>query len=103
MTGYLRRLAATGAAYTASSVISKLIAVALPPVLAHYLTPADYGAAEVLITGVISASIVIRLGVIEALLRFYYKAGEDPDRVVRTSFASLFWATTLGALVLLPF
>ena len=31
MTGYLRRLATTGAAYTASSVISKLIAVALLP------------------------------------------------------------------------
>ena len=27
----------------------------------------------------IAASIVIRLGVIEALLRFYYKADEDPD------------------------
>ena len=78
LTGYLRRLATTGAAYTASSVISKLIAVALLPLLTRYLTPADYGAAEVLITGVIAASIVIRLGVIEALLRFYYQADEVP-------------------------
>ena len=51
MTGYLRRLATTGAAYTASSVISKLIAVALLPLYTAYLTPADYGAAEVLIDG----------------------------------------------------
>src|SRR5215204_6962316 len=87
MTGYLRRLATTGAAYTASSVISKLIAVALLPLYTRYLTPADYGAAEVLITGVIAASIVIRLGIIEALLRFYYQAGETPDQVVRTAFA----------------
>ena len=30
----------------------------------------------------IAASIVIRLGVIEALLRFYYERDEDPNRVV---------------------
>ena len=87
MTGYLRRLATTGAAYTASSVISKLIAVALLPLYTRYLTPADYGAAEVLVTGVIAASIIIRLGIIEALLRFYYQAGEDPNQVVKTAFA----------------
>jgi O-antigen/teichoic acid export membrane protein len=102
MTGYLRRLATTGAAYTASSVISKLIAVALLPLLTRYLTPADYGAAEVLITGVIAASIVIRLGIIEALLRFYYQADEDPDQVVKTSFASLLWTTTIGLAISLP-
>jgi O-antigen/teichoic acid export membrane protein len=102
MTGYLRRLATTGAAYTASSVISKLIAVALLPLYTRHLTPDDYGAAEVLLTGVIAASIVIRLGIIEALLRFYYEAGEDPDRVVKTSFASLFWTATIGLAVLLP-
>ena len=103
MTGYLRRLATTGAAYTASSVISKLIAVALLPLYTRYLTPADYGAAEVLITGVVAASIVIRLGMIEALLRFYYKAGEDPDQVVKTAFASLLWTTTIGLAIALPF
>ncbi len=103
MTGYLRRLATTGAAYTASSVISKLIAVALLPLYTRYLTPADYGAAEVLITGVIAASIVIRLGIIEALLRFYYQSDEDPDQVVKTAFASLLWTTTIGlAIALAP-
>src|SRR5918994_1855159 len=103
MTGYLRRLATTGAAYTASSVISKLIAVALLPLYTRYLTPADYGAAEVLLTGVIAASIVIRLGVIEALLRFYYQADEVPERVVKTAFASLFWTATIGLAIALPF
>src|SRR3954454_17861310 len=102
MTGYLRRLATTGAAYTASSVISKLIAVALLPLYTHYLTPADYGAAEVLVTGVIAARIVIHLGIIEALLRFYYQADEDPDQVVKTPFASLLWTTTIGLAIALP-
>ena len=96
MSGYLRRLATTGAAYTAASILSKLIAVALLPLYTRYLTPADYGAAEVMFAAVVSASIVVRLGTIEALLRFYYKDGEDPARVVATSFAALFWVATVG-------
>jgi O-antigen/teichoic acid export membrane protein len=99
---YLRRLATTGAAYTASSVVSKLIAVFLLPVYTHYLTPSDYGAAEVMLASVIAASIVVRFGIIEALLRFYYLAGESPAMVVATGFATLFWGATVAALVALP-
>jgi O-antigen/teichoic acid export membrane protein len=100
---YLRRLATTGAAYTASSVLSKLVAVVLLPVYTGALSPADYGAAEVMLASVVAASILIRLGLIEALLRFYYLAGEEPRRVVGTGFAALFWATTAGALIALAF
>jgi O-antigen/teichoic acid export membrane protein len=103
VSGYLRRLATTGAAYTAASIFSKLIAVALLPLYTRHLVPADYGIAEVLFAAVVSASIVVRLGVIEALLRFYYKDDEDPDRVLSTSFAALFWFATTAALVALPF
>lgn len=103
MSGYLRRLATTGAAYTAASIISKLIAVALLPLYTRYLSPADYGAAEVMFSAVVAVSIVIRLGVVEALLRFYYKQGEDPERVVSTSFATLFWAGLIAVIVLYPF
>jgi O-antigen/teichoic acid export membrane protein len=83
-------------------VISKLIAVALLPLYTRYLSPEDYGAAEVLIVGVIATSIVIRLGIIEALLRFYYERDEDPDKVVSTGFASLFWTATAGLAIALP-
>jgi O-antigen/teichoic acid export membrane protein len=103
VSGYLRRLATTGAAYTAASIVSKLIAVALLPLYTRYLTPADYGAAEVMFAAVVSASIIVRLGTIEALLRFYYKEDEDPARVVSTSFAALFWFATATALIALPF
>jgi O-antigen/teichoic acid export membrane protein len=103
VSGYLRRLATTGAAYTAASILSKLIAVALLPLYTRYLTLEDYGAAEVMFAAVVSASIVIRFGMIEALLRFYYKEDEDPARVVSTSFAALFWFATVAALVALPF
>ena len=50
---YLRRLATTGAAYTASSVLSKLIAVFMLPLYTAYLTPSDYGAAEVMLASVV--------------------------------------------------
>jgi O-antigen/teichoic acid export membrane protein len=103
VSGYLRRLATTGAAYTAASIFSKLIAVALLPLYTRYLTTTDYGAAEVMFAAVVSASIVIRLGLIEALLRFYYKDDEDPAAVVKSTFAGLFWLATIGALLALPF
>jgi O-antigen/teichoic acid export membrane protein len=103
VSGYLRRLATTGAAYTAASILSKIIAVALLPLYTRYLSPADYGAAEILFAAVVTASIIVRFGLIEAILRFYYKDDENPAQVVAGSFAGLFWLSTLGALVLLPF
>jgi O-antigen/teichoic acid export membrane protein len=98
---YLRRLATTGAAYTASSVLSKLIAVLLLPIYTAALSPADYGAAEVMFASVIAVSIIVRLGLIEALLRFYYLPDVDRRRVVSTGFAALFWSTTAVAAVAL--
>lgn len=103
MSGYLRRLATTGAAYTAASILSKVIAVALLPLYTRYLTPEDYGAAEILFAAVVTASIIVRFGLIEAILRFYYEEDEDPGQVVAGTFAGLFWLSTLGALVALPF
>jgi O-antigen/teichoic acid export membrane protein len=103
MSGYLRRLATTGAAYTAASIFSKVIAVALLPLYTRYLTKADYGVAEVLFAAVVFASIGVRLGLIEAILRFYYRDDEDQGHVVAATFAGLFWLSTLGALVALPF
>lgn len=103
MAEYLRRLATTGAAYTAASVISKLIAVALLPLYTRFLTPSDYGAAEVMFAAVVAASILIRLGVIEALLRFYYLQTERAERVVSTSFALLFWAGAIAVALAMPF
>jgi O-antigen/teichoic acid export membrane protein len=102
---YVRRLATTGAAYTASSVISKLFAVALLPVYTRHLTRADYGAAEVLLSTVVALSIFFRLGIIEALLRFYYRFDDRTDRanVVRASVAFLLFSTTVGALVVAAF
>ena len=103
MGGYLRRLATTGAAYTTSSVLSKLIAVALLPLYTRYLTPADYGAAEVLVATVIAASIIIRLGMTEAMMRFFYREDENPTRVVASGFILLLTTATLALALAFPF
>ena len=103
MSGYLRRLATTGAAYTAASIVSKVIAVILLPLYTRHLTLADYGAAEVMFAAVVSASIIVRFGLIEAVLRFYYKDDEQPREVVASSFAGLFWLSTIAMAIALPF
>jgi O-antigen/teichoic acid export membrane protein len=105
MFDYVRRLATTGAAYTASSVISKLFAVALLPVYTRHLARADYGAAEVLLAAVVALSIFFRLGIVEALLRFYYRHTDRTGQteVVRTSVAFLLLTTTAGTLVVAAF
>jgi O-antigen/teichoic acid export membrane protein len=100
---YLRRLATTGAAYTAYSIASKAIAVFLLPLYTRYLTPSDYGAVEVLVTAVITASIVIRFGMIEAILRFAYLDEVERSAVVGTGFAALAWAATIAAAIGLAF
>ena len=81
-------------------MLSKLVAVFLLPIYTAYLTPSDYGAAEVLLASVVAYSIFVRLGIIEALLRFYYRfdAAGERDRVVRSSFALLLVTSTTGAL-----
>ena len=102
MADLLRRLATTGAAYTAASVLSKVFAVLLLPLYTSYVATADYGIAELLFTSVVTASIIIRFGLIEALLRFFYLPDEDGRQVVATGFAALFWLSTIAAAVALP-
>jgi O-antigen/teichoic acid export membrane protein len=97
--GYLRRLATTGAAYTAYSALSKLIAVFLLPLYTRYLSPHEYGAAEVLMASVITASIVIRLGMIEAILRFYYLPDVDRRQVVSGGLVVIVCAATAAGAI----
>src|SRR3954465_15332726 len=79
MTGYLRRLLTTGAAYQVADAVSKLIALALLPVYTRHLTRADYGTAELLLTTIILVSIIVRAGLGEALVRLHF-LDADPER-----------------------
>src|SRR5690349_24706681 len=72
MSGYLKRLLTTGAAYQVADAVSKVIALALLPVYTRHLTRADYGTAELLLTTIILVSIIVRAGLGEALVRFHF-------------------------------
>src|SRR5215213_2669444 len=100
MTSYLRRLLRTGAAYQLADAVSKVVALALLPVYTNHLTPADYGTAELMLTTIILVSIVLRLGLGEALVRLHY-LDADLDRrrrLARTATGTLFLATTAAAI-----
>ncbi len=99
MKDYLRRLLRTGAAYQVGDVASKLIALALLPIYTRHLSRADYGTAELVLTTVILLSIVVRLGLGEALVRFHYLDTEPARRrrVARTATGVLLATTTLAA------
>jgi O-antigen/teichoic acid export membrane protein len=99
--GHLQRLLSAGAAYQLSDVVAKLIALALLPVYTRHLTQADYGTAELLLTLVILTSIVVRLGIGEALVRFHY-LDESPERrarLARTATGALLVTTTTTAAI----
>ncbi len=105
MRAYLKRLVTTGAAYQFGDIIAKGLALLTLPLYTRHLGTAAYGAAEALLTAVILASIVLRAGVGEAFIRFYFD-DEDParrERIARTATATVAWTTTVASLLALAF
>ena len=102
MTGYLTRLVRSLAAYQLADVVSKFIAVLLLPVYTRYVTPAGYGVVELLANLVIFVSIVVRFGMIEAFIRYYFADEDDARRsaLARRTALFLLIATTITAVVL---
>ncbi len=104
MLGYLKRLVTTGAAYQFGDILAKGIALVTIPLYTRHVSQAGYGAANSLLTAVILASILLRLGVGEAFIRFYYEDSDDArrTRIARTATATVAWTTTLAVLVAIP-
>jgi O-antigen/teichoic acid export membrane protein len=99
MYDYFRRLARTGAAYQVGEALAKGVAVILLPVYTRHLTAQDYGTADLLLTLVILVSIVIRLGLVEAFVRFYYDdaAPAARERITRAATGVVLTTTTVVA------
>jgi O-antigen/teichoic acid export membrane protein len=99
MAAYLKRLVSSLAAYQLADVVSKFIAVLLLPVYTRYIDPAGYGVVELLANGVILLSIVVRFGMIEAFLRFYFTDADQQrrDALARGAVGFLLIATTIAA------
>jgi O-antigen/teichoic acid export membrane protein len=102
VTGYLKRLVSSLAAYQVADVASKFIAVLLLPVYTRYISPAGYGVVELLANGVILISILVRFGMIESFLRFYF-SDEDQrrrDALARRTVGFLLLTTTVASVAL---
>jgi O-antigen/teichoic acid export membrane protein len=99
--GYLKRLVTTGAAYQAGDIVSKALAIFTLPLYTRYVSQSQYGYAETLLTQVILFSILLRLGVGEAFLRFWFD-DQDPRRQERIYSTTVFFValtTTAAAVV----
>ena len=105
MRDYLKRLVTTGAAYQFGDILAKGLALLTLPLYTRHVGTKSYGAAESLLTAVILASILLRVGVGEAFVRFYFNDADMArrDRVARTATATVAWTTTVAALVAVAF
>jgi O-antigen/teichoic acid export membrane protein len=98
--GLIKRLLTTTAAYQVGDLVSKVFAVALLPIYTRHVTQAQYGVAELLMTAIILFSILVRLGIGEALVRYHY-VDEDQERrdaLARRAVGFLLLATTVVAI-----
>jgi O-antigen/teichoic acid export membrane protein len=105
VTGYLKRLVNSLAAYQVADLVSKFMAVLLLPVYTRYIAPAGYGVVELLGNGVILISILVRFGMIESFLRFYFSDDDQRrrDALARRSVLFLIVTTTIASVVLAIF
>src|SRR5205823_8576441 len=102
VTAYLKRLVSSLAAYQVADVVAKFIAVLLLPVYTRYIRPSGYGVVELLAGGVIFASILVRFGMIEAFVRYYFTDEDQArrDALVRRALRFLLITTTAAAILL---
>ena len=105
MRHYLKRLVSTGAAYQAADIVAKGIAVITLPLYTRHVPTQGYGAYQSLLTAVILSSIMLRVGLGEAFVRFYFTDRDQQrrERIARTVTAAVAWTTTIAALVALAF
>ena len=94
------RLIAGGAAYQASSLAAATLALVTLPLYTRALSRADFGVAETLLTFIILASILLRLGLGEALVRFHFQMpAEDRVRLARSTTAAVLLVSTATGLL----
>jgi O-antigen/teichoic acid export membrane protein len=102
------KLAGHGAVYGLGSIASKVIAIVMLPIIIRYLPPKSYGIAETVLMINLFTAALFRLGLQNAMMRFFYDTTEDERdavgvRVVRTSLALTLISMAVGSLVLYAF
>jgi O-antigen/teichoic acid export membrane protein len=99
----LKRLLASSIAYQAPSLLSAALALFTLRLYTHALSTDDYGYAETLLTFIILSSILLRVGIGEALVRFWFDDddAERRDRLGRTTVTVVLATSTAAALLCL--
>jgi O-antigen/teichoic acid export membrane protein len=102
VSAYLKRLGLSLGAYQVADVVSKFMAVLLLPVYTRYIRPSGYGVVELLANGVILISILVRLGMIESFLRYYYTDADQQrrDALARRAVLFLLVTTSIAAIAI---
>jgi O-antigen/teichoic acid export membrane protein len=105
MAALFRRLLASTFAYQAPSILSALFAIVTLRLYTGHLSTADYGYAENLLTAIIFTSILLRFGIGEAFVRFWFDDEDHARRLglARTATAWTLYASTAVTLVGLAF
>jgi O-antigen/teichoic acid export membrane protein len=105
MAGLLRRLLASTFAYQAPSILSALLAIVTLPLYTGHLSTADYGYAENLLTAIIFTSILLRFGIGEAFVRFWFDDEDHARRIdlARTVTSWTLYVSTVVTLIALAF
>lgn len=105
MAALFRRLLASTFAYQAPSVLSALLALVTLRLYTGHLSTADYGYAENLLTAIIFTSILLRFGIGEAFVRFWFDDEDHARRVglARTATAWTLYASTAVTIIGLAF
>jgi O-antigen/teichoic acid export membrane protein len=105
MAGLLRRLLASTFAYQAPSILSALLAIITLPLYTGHLSTADYGYAENLLTAIIFTSILLRFGIGEAFVRFWFDDEDHARRLdlARTATSWTLYVSTVVTLIGLVF
>jgi len=101
MDSIVKRLASSGMAFQASSLLAGLLALFTLPLYTRSLTAAEFGYAETLLTLVILTSILLRAGLGEAFIRHWHEAGSEAARshLVRTTTGFVLISSTLALVV----
>jgi O-antigen/teichoic acid export membrane protein len=96
----LKRLAASGAAYQASSLVAGFLALFTLPLYTRHLTREELGYAETLLTAIILVSILLRFGIGEAFVRYWFDDDDAHRRggLARTTTSFVLVTSTLAAL-----
>lgn len=91
--------------YGLGDLLTKLVGFVLIPFYTHYLTAENYGVLELLDLTSYVVSLILAMGICQALVRFYFEFEEHDkrDQVIGNALITVWFASVIGAVVLVYF